>query len=210
MTVDTAHVLVDDTTTREAMYIAATRGRAGARLYVANESLIGIDAERPPAPSVSARDVLVEALHREAGERSATEVRRDAAAQDDQRRRAGERFVLDTVLRDRHIGTVTRALGPALAKEITRDDAFPALAKALAETEKTGRDPVEVLRKAAARRELDSAESAAKVLQYRVELMAAYANNTTGHDPRPKVPRSSPHERAPSVGATPRRGAHLG
>ena len=58
MTVDTAHVLVDANTSRESLYVAATRGRQGARLYVANEDLIGIDAERPPAPALGARDIL--------------------------------------------------------------------------------------------------------------------------------------------------------
>jgi len=80
MTVDTAHVLVDAHTTRESLYVAATRSGRGARLYVTNEDLIGIDAERPPAPALGARDILTEALHRESGERSATEVRRSEHA----------------------------------------------------------------------------------------------------------------------------------
>ena len=115
MTVDTAHVLVDANTSRESLYVAATRGRQGARLYVANEDLIGIDAERPPAPALGARDILTAALQRESGERSATEVRREAIAQAAERQRAGSRFLQHTVLRDRHIGTVTRALGPTMA-----------------------------------------------------------------------------------------------
>ena len=57
MTVDTAHVLVDANTCRESLYVAATRGRHGARIYVANEDLIGIDAERPPLPSERERSI---------------------------------------------------------------------------------------------------------------------------------------------------------
>jgi len=42
MTVDTTHVLVDSTTTRESLYVAATRGRLGAMLFVGTERHIGI------------------------------------------------------------------------------------------------------------------------------------------------------------------------
>ena len=50
-TVDTAHVLIDNTMTREALYVAATRARTATHLYVENEHLLGLDAERPPAPT---------------------------------------------------------------------------------------------------------------------------------------------------------------
>jgi conjugative relaxase-like TrwC/TraI family protein len=75
-TVDTAHVLVDESITRENLYVAATRGRSGARLYVANDTLLPGLTERPPAPGKSARIVLEETLRRESGELSATEVQR--------------------------------------------------------------------------------------------------------------------------------------
>jgi ATP-dependent exoDNAse (exonuclease V) alpha subunit len=77
-TVDTAHFLIDDTTTREALYVAATRGRDGAHLYVQNEHLLGLDAERPPTPNIDATEALAAVLARETSERTATETRRDA------------------------------------------------------------------------------------------------------------------------------------
>lgn len=91
-TVDTAHVLVDDTMTRESLYVAATRGRTGAHLYVQNEQLLGLDAERPPAPSLDPMDELVAVLTRETGERTATEVQREAqaSATDERARRRRE------------------------------------------------------------------------------------------------------------------------
>lgn len=49
--------------------------RQGARLYVTTATLIGVDAECPPVP-IGPRDVLTEAICRETGERSATEVPR--------------------------------------------------------------------------------------------------------------------------------------
>jgi hypothetical protein len=50
-TVETAHVLVDDTLTREALYVAASRARNGSHLYVATEHHLELAAERPPQPN---------------------------------------------------------------------------------------------------------------------------------------------------------------
>ena len=66
--------------TREALYVAVTRGRTGTNLYVESEQLIGLDAERPPAPKADTLDKLTAVLHRETGERTATEVQREARA----------------------------------------------------------------------------------------------------------------------------------
>lgn len=99
MTVDTTHVLVDSTTTRESLYVAATRGRLGATLFVGTERHIGIEAERPPAPTSEARDVLADALARLTSERSATEVRREAGGQSRERYQVGERLLRGHVVR---------------------------------------------------------------------------------------------------------------
>jgi conjugative relaxase-like TrwC/TraI family protein len=77
-TVDIAHVLVDESMTRESLYVGASRGRSGAFLYVADDGLATAISEQPPRPTRPARTVLHDALRREAGERSATEVQRDA------------------------------------------------------------------------------------------------------------------------------------
>jgi ATP-dependent exoDNAse (exonuclease V) alpha subunit len=78
-TVDTTHVLVDETMSREALYVAATRGRHHTQLYVADETLLSVEAERPPAPEVDPHDRLTTILGRRGGERSATETRRQAS-----------------------------------------------------------------------------------------------------------------------------------
>jgi hypothetical protein len=90
----------------------------------------------------------------------------------------------DTVLRNRHIGTLTRALGPAMAKDVTNDPAFPTLTQTLALLERTGLDPVESLRQAAQRHELESARSVAKVLNHRLELMTTN-DDDPGEEPEP-------------------------
>ena len=206
MTVDTAHVLVDTTTNRESLYVAATRGRLGARLYVANDDLIGIDAERPPAPALAARDVLTEALRRESSERSATEVRREATARAAERQRAGESFLRGGVgRRPDYSETVKRALGEELAKAVIDDAAFPTLSKTLASLEAAGRNPGQVLRQAAQRHELDTAASVAKVLNHRIELMASLIDMGSGDSPG--RPRSAPMGHRPPQAPT--RGASL-
>jgi ATP-dependent exoDNAse (exonuclease V) alpha subunit len=79
-TVDTTHVLVDATMTRDGLYVATTRGRTGAHLYVQTEQLLEIDADRPPAPTTDAKEELVAVLGRETGERTATEIQREGQA----------------------------------------------------------------------------------------------------------------------------------
>jgi conjugative relaxase-like TrwC/TraI family protein len=172
MTVDTAHVLVDEATTREALYVAATRGRDGARLYVATNALMGVESERPPAPELTARQLLEETLGREAGERSATEVARETQRQAEQmvRARATHRALTVNPV-ETQTSTVRRALRPHLADTVLADAAFPALARTLQTAHDDGYNASELLHRSAARRELDSAESVAQVLQHRVEVM---------------------------------------
>src|SRR3954447_6570959 len=76
-TVDTAHVLVDDTLTRESLYVAATRGRDKTCLYVQTEQLLDTNAERPPHSTPEPTDVLHAILESRSAEISATEVQRE-------------------------------------------------------------------------------------------------------------------------------------
>ena len=72
-TVDTSHVLVTDDTTRETLYVAASRARDRTMLYVATESLIEDDAERVQPPPATPSTVFAAALARTAAEQSATD-----------------------------------------------------------------------------------------------------------------------------------------
>jgi hypothetical protein len=65
-------------------------------------------------------------------------------------------------------GTVQEAV-PEHAREILGDAAWPALRARLAEVEKAGDDPADVLATVAARRELNSADSVAEVLVWRLD-----------------------------------------
>ena len=75
-----------------------------------------------------------------------------------------------------------------MASDVINDPAFPTLTQTLAVLEKTGHDPVRSLRQAAERHELQSAESVAKVLNHRLELITANVDDrwiqTRRHDDR--------------------------
>ncbi|MGV9815874.1 relaxase/mobilization nuclease domain-containing protein [Streptomyces cellulosae] len=66
------------------------------------------------------------------------------------------------------VGTVQEAV-PEHARDILADPAWPALRARLAEVEKAGDDPGDVLATVAARRELNSADSVAEVLVWRLD-----------------------------------------
>ncbi len=76
ITVDTAHVLVDDTATRESLYVAMTRARARTHIYVPTNHELSIDAERPPAVRDDPRVIIAHAISRSIAEQSATQVHR--------------------------------------------------------------------------------------------------------------------------------------
>src|SRR3954454_6377224 len=76
-TVDTAHVLVDDTLARESLYVAATRGRKHTTLYVQTEQSLDLNAERPPHSTPEPADVLRSVLGHQSAEISATQIQRD-------------------------------------------------------------------------------------------------------------------------------------
>ncbi len=78
MTVDAGHVLVDGAMSREAFYVAMSRGRTGNRAYVVTDEAIDVDLHVPPGPRLDAVDVLRGVLAREGSERSATETWREA------------------------------------------------------------------------------------------------------------------------------------
>ncbi|WP_380169792.1 MobF family relaxase [Jannaschia sp. R86511] len=175
MTVDIAHALVDDTTTRESLYVAATRGRSGNHLYAVSEPVLDPDLDRAPGPESSAREVLERALAREGAERSATETGRDALEDATSLARLVPEYDhargLDV---DQRLGLRAAALaglGADDGQRVLADPAWPALAAAVAERhagDPTGPDPAQLLRAAAAQRETGTADSLAQVLTWRL------------------------------------------
>jgi len=72
-TVDTAHAFVTATTTREPLYVMASRGRDSNRLYVDTAYDPDVDTAHEPAAEVDAVGVLRQVLATSGGDTSATE-----------------------------------------------------------------------------------------------------------------------------------------
>jgi ATP-dependent exoDNAse (exonuclease V) alpha subunit len=86
-TVDTAHVLVTDDTTREALYVAASRARHRTHLYAVTDTADCLDDEPVAHQPLAARDVIGHAVARVGAQRTAVEtVRAGAVAQQGPRR----------------------------------------------------------------------------------------------------------------------------
>lgn len=175
-TVDTAHALVDATTTREVLYVASSRGRQANRLYV------DLAADPDPATSHdglvqerSARDVLLAVLDHVGAERSAHETLRDALADAE---RLGtllaEHQVLAQAAQAERVARLLQrgGLDAAALDEVRRSPAHGALLAALRRAEASGLDVEAALPRLVAERGFDDAGDIAAVLHSRVERWA--------------------------------------
>ncbi|MFF4673588.1 relaxase/mobilization nuclease domain-containing protein [Streptomyces sp. NPDC001279] len=99
----------------------------------------------------------------------------------------------------RHILLIRQTV-PDHAEQVLEDPAFDALAAVLADAEKAGHDPKQLLQQAADQRALDDARRPARVLTWRVERLStrtapsARARAAQAHSParRPSTPVQSP------------------
>ena len=82
MTVDTAHTLITDDTTRESLYVAATRGRHINHLYEVTDTTLHADLDPPAKAPRAPYEVLRAALDRSTAAMSATETIRAANGRD--------------------------------------------------------------------------------------------------------------------------------
>ncbi|MEU9123540.1 relaxase/mobilization nuclease domain-containing protein [Streptomyces sp. NPDC048506] len=88
----------------------------------------------------------------------------------------------------RHHATTVRAALPELAETVLAEPGWDALAATLADAELAGHDPRALLAEAAARRELDTAESISDVLVWRLRRTA----DLPGYAPAPEDTRANP------------------
>jgi hypothetical protein len=197
ITVDAAHVLVDPAMGREALYVAATRGRVVNRLYVVDEATLDPDLDQAPDTARTAREVLAGVLARETGDRSARDTLEEQFAAADSLARlmpeyehargllAAQRGEVDTVLR--------HAMPAEQVAEVRGEQAWPALAARIAHLVDSTPDPAQALRAAVETRPLDDVDSVAKVLTHRLDL---------AHGPPPAL--------EPATGPAPAAGEHTG
>ncbi|WP_433523818.1 MobF family relaxase [Nocardia pseudovaccinii] len=176
VTADTCHVALTGYQTRAQFYVAMTRGAHANHCYLpttldASEGSIFTEPAVFPRTAV---EVLLRILGRDSPQKSAHTELRDAL---DPYRRIGRAvdIYIDAIgLAAEH------ALGPdeltqldiaaeALHTGLTDTPAYPILRQHLATIALTGRDPIAALHTAAASRELDTADDAAAVLDWRLD-----------------------------------------
>lgn len=188
-TVDTSHGLVDDRGSREALYVTATRGRFGNRLYVVTEVRDTESLDEPAVVERDALDVLGLVLERSSATLSATEEMRDQFDAAESLARLGPIWsdVCGRIEAKRHSAVLLEALGglepqseadraaweaqglSGIVERVQKDAAYPGLMRIVAAAHDEGHDTTEMLRSVVNERELLTAESVAEVLHWRVE-----------------------------------------
>jgi conjugative relaxase-like TrwC/TraI family protein len=184
VTVDTAHAIIDRDTTREALYPAATRGRASNLLYAVTERQP--DAHDQERLRDLALEYLSDVLNRVAAQDAATYVR--SRGEEDAASLAMVATQWDAVAgdfaRDRYAARLRACLGGDQVDHVTAEPGYRRLLTALRETEMAGHDISAVLDAAITDRSLGDAKSVSDVLRWRVHGEAARRSPEQNVDPR--------------------------
>lgn len=166
-TVDTCHAVVDEGMDRAALYVALTRGRSNNAAYVVTRH----DAEEFTEDfEQDHMAVLASILERQDTELTATEVMADELAASESLARLGPVWA-DCLAEDasqRYQDVLARVLGPERAEQVRADDASGPLWRLIRGAELDGHRPAELLERVVGQRELETAESIAQVLHYRI------------------------------------------
>ncbi|WP_267466315.1 MobF family relaxase [Nocardia cyriacigeorgica] len=196
ITADTCHVAFTGFETRQQLYVAMTRGVYANHAYLPT-ALDGSESSFWSEPAFFPRtavEVLLQILDRDGAQNSAHTQLRDAL---DPLRRLGRAVDIyhDTLgLAAEHslgpdglarLDTAANQIRPGL----TDCPAYPVLRLHLAIIAMTGHDPITALREAADARELDTADDAAAVLDWRLDTSGRHS---TGPGPLPWLPGTAP------------------
>ena len=175
-TVDTAHPLITEGMSREALYVLATRAREHTTLYVATHDIpfdddARVNRVRSDPRAWAAREILLNILGTETAPLPATET--ITTAQDEAVSLAAlvPRY-LHAARQDadaRYRSAATAALGERLGHELASDAAWGAVVRRLFDAEGDGWEPARLLATVARSRELGSADSIAEVLSWRID-----------------------------------------
>jgi hypothetical protein len=175
LTVDTAHVLVSDSTTRENVYVAMTRGRDQNHAYVVTAAA-DQNHGAPDGEEVTARSVLIGVLANRGAELSAHQTLTEEqetwgsiaqlAAEYETIAAAAQRDRWATLLR-------SCELTADEVDDVLASDAFGPLAAELRRAEANGHDVDRLLPAAVSRHGLGDAEDVAAVLRHRVQLVTS-------------------------------------
>jgi conjugative relaxase-like TrwC/TraI family protein len=175
ITVDTAHVVVTSSTTRENLYVSMTRGREANIAYVALDQ--PDDSHSTPEPDdVSARTVLYGVLQHNGANKSAHHTIEDeyAVYAGIDRLAAELETIVADAQRERFVELLRRSgLSEAEHQAVTESTAFGPLAAALRRAEANHHDLDQLVPRVVAQHGLADADDVAAVLTYRVEKVAS-------------------------------------
>ncbi len=179
MTVDTGHVLVDDTLSRAQLYVAMTRGRHVNAAHV----VVDVDQEHQhQVAAQNATEVLATVMGRVNPDEVSAHQIRSSAAEDAHRLSALEPQLqhAQLILHEQRIEqALDRVLGADGHEDLQDDPAYSALKQRLADVAGAGEDPEAALRAAYEARELAGARSAAQVLHWRLDRLAPTEQRAT-------------------------------
>lgn len=185
ITVDTAHVVVSDTTTRENLYVAMTRGREHNHAYVIADTADDNHGARD-GEGATAKSVLLGVLTNRGAELSAHQmIKSEQDAWTSIAQLAAEyETIAAAAQRDRWSGLIRScSLTPEEADAAIESEALGPLAAELRRAEANGHDIERLLPAVAARYGLDDAEDVAAVLRHRLALATRPARTGRGRRP---------------------------
>ncbi|MFC4245151.1 MobF family relaxase [Gryllotalpicola reticulitermitis] len=172
MTVDRAHsVIRSSSMTREALYVAMTRGRDSNIAYVSTDEA-DLEEHQKLGQDITARMVLTGILHHSGAEISAHEATtREQEAWTNITQLAAEyETVAQTAQRERWIEALEHSgLAEKQIDQIIEADTFGPLIVELRRAEANGHDPQWLLKVAAASRDWTDVEDVASVLRWRIQ-----------------------------------------
>jgi conjugative relaxase-like TrwC/TraI family protein len=175
-TVDTAHPLITEGMSREALYVLATRAREHTTLYVATHDIpfdddARVNRVRSDPRAWAAREILLNILDTETAPLPATETITTAQGEAVSLAALVPRY-LHAARQDadaRYRSAATAALGEQLGHVLASDAAWGAVIRRLFDAEGDGWEPARLLATVARTRELGSADSIAEVLSWRID-----------------------------------------
>ncbi|QCB51812.1 conjugal transfer protein TraA [Rhodococcus sp. PAMC28707] len=171
MTVDTAHVLIDDTMNRQALYVGLTRGRTDNKLYVPIDRIVDPHLIHVHPDKKIADEVVRAIIGRDGADVSATEQQRDAAAA---HRKldynvGGYEYAGELIDARRIEAIVREQMGPDLAQKMIGEAEWDSFVSQYRRTEQLGLDAASTLAATGGQRELATAESVSAVMHWRLE-----------------------------------------
>jgi len=194
-TVDTAHALVTAGIAREALYVLASRARDTTIFYTATHDLPyddddAINQARSDPRAWAAREILLNILANETAPLSATETITTAHDEAVSLSALVPRYLhaAHEEADARYQAAALTAVGHVIGRELVGDPAWGAVRRRLFDAEADGWDPARLLAAVAARRELATADSIARVIADRIDVFLDLDTSPQPPAADPEVP----------------------